>query len=441
MLAQKPAAIELVRSARPRTAADLDDAAAHRVRAEATGACTRCPRRRCSASRPTWRGIAALRSAVRRSARARLALEPLDPAVAHGAGRRVGRRRSSGGGSAPRPSELIAEPLLGGIHAGDIESLSIAVAVPAPRSTRKRGAGSVLRALPAHAARERRRRAVSLAARRHGRARRRRSSGGCRPDRSAAARPFATSRRSARGWRVSTDGGPDRGARRHPRAPGPRGGALLRRSTRAPRRCAPRCRYVSTASVALAWPRDAVRHPLAGSGFVVARAHNAVRITACTWVSSKWSGRAPAGHVLLRAFVGGAHDPGAVDLADDELIDIAVARPRRRPRDRRARRFCRASTAGGSAGAQHNVGQIARVAEIESPPRAARALFVAGSGFRSVGIPDCIADGRAAGAAAADDAIDRIEATVAEVAVRSWASSRRCPGRATDTRDDGSMHT
>jgi protoporphyrinogen oxidase len=28
-------------------------------------------------------------------------------------------------------------------------------------------------------------------------------------------------------------------------------------------------------------------------------------------------------------------------------------------------------------------------------------LFVAGSGFRSIGIPDCVADGRAAGAAAA----------------------------------------
>jgi protoporphyrinogen oxidase len=27
-------------------------------------------------------------------------------------------------------------------------------------------------------------------------------------------------------------------------------------------------------------------------------------------------------------------------------------------------------------------------------------LFVAGSGFRSVGIPDCVADGRAAAAAA-----------------------------------------
>jgi oxygen-dependent protoporphyrinogen oxidase len=53
------------------------------------------------------------------------------------------------------------------------------------------------------------------------------------------------------------------------------------------------------------------------------------------------------------------------------------------------------------AGAQHNVGQIARTAEIESRVAQVGGLCVAGSGFRSVGIPDCIVDGRAAAAAAA----------------------------------------
>ncbi len=72
--------------------------------------------------------------------------------------------------------------------------------------------------------------------------------------------------------------------------------------------------YASSVSVSLAWPRAAVKHPLAGSGFVVARRANTVRITACTWVSSKWAGRAPAGMVLLRAFIGGAHDPEAVEI-------------------------------------------------------------------------------------------------------------------------------
>jgi len=101
---------------------------------------------------------------------------------------------------------------------------------------------------------------------------------------------------------------------------------------------------------------------------------------------TKWSGRAPAG---------GAHDPDAVDLPDDRLIDIAsrdlagvlgIAGP---PALARAYRFCRA-------GAQHAVGQLARVQEIGARLSRHPGLLVAGSGFRSVGIPDCIADGRAA---------------------------------------------
>jgi oxygen-dependent protoporphyrinogen oxidase len=158
--------------------------------------------------------------------------------------------------------------------------------------------------------------------------------------------------------------------------------------------------YVSTVSVALAFPRSAVAHPLAGSGFVVARGCNALRMTACTFVSSKWAGRAPAGSVLLRVFAGGAHDPGVVDLTDNEIVDLAtrevagVLGISGAPALARVFRWR-------LAGAQHNVGQIARTAEIESRLRQHGGVFVAGSGFRSVGIPDCIVDGRAAAAAAA----------------------------------------
>jgi oxygen-dependent protoporphyrinogen oxidase len=157
--------------------------------------------------------------------------------------------------------------------------------------------------------------------------------------------------------------------------------------------------YVSTASVAVAWPRAAIRHPLGGSGFVVARRHSDLRITACTWVSSKWPGRAPAGMVLLRAFIGGASDPDAVDLDDDALVDVAVRDmssvlgiegPPRLARVFRWR----------NAGAQHNVGQLTRMQQIESRLAQWPGLYVAGSGFRSIGIPDCVADGRAAADAA-----------------------------------------
>jgi oxygen-dependent protoporphyrinogen oxidase len=50
------------------------------------------------------------------------------------------------------------------------------------------------------------------------------------------------------------------------------------------------------------------------------------------------------------------------------------------------------------AGAQHRVGQLARLEAIEARLARHPGLLVAGSGFRSVGIPDCIADARAAAA-------------------------------------------
>jgi oxygen-dependent protoporphyrinogen oxidase len=44
---------------------------------------------------------------------------------------------------------------------------------------------------------------------------------------------------------------------------------------------------------------------------------------------------------------------------------------------------------------QHTVGERARVEAIDARLAAHPGLFVAGGGFRAVGIPDCIADARA----------------------------------------------
>src|SRR5580704_18477831 len=78
-------------------------------------------------------------------------------------------------------------------------------------------------------------------------------------------------------------------------------------------------RYVSTGAVALAFPRSAVAHPLNGSGFVVPRVERS-GILAASWLSSKWPHRAPEGRVLMRAFVGGARDPDALERSDPELV-------------------------------------------------------------------------------------------------------------------------
>jgi oxygen-dependent protoporphyrinogen oxidase len=154
--------------------------------------------------------------------------------------------------------------------------------------------------------------------------------------------------------------------------------------------------YRSTATVFLGYRRDDVAHPLDGVGFVVPHAVGRP-ILAGTWVSSKWRGRAPEGHVLLRVFFGGAWGEGILEKPDAELALVARAELRAlmgleaEPRLTRVFRFDRAS-------AQMRVGHLARLREVrERLAVSSPGLLVAGGGYDGVGIPDCIRQGDSAG--------------------------------------------
>ncbi len=157
--------------------------------------------------------------------------------------------------------------------------------------------------------------------------------------------------------------------------------------------------YASTATVAFGYSADQVSHPMHGSGFVVPRVERTA-LLAGTWVTSKWPGRAPAGHVLLRAFLGGGRDPHRLDAGDAELIDIArreltaLMGISGEPVFARLFRWTRQSP-------QYEVGHQHRVATIEQHVASLPGVFITGSGFRAIGIPDCIADGRDTAAKAA----------------------------------------
>jgi len=154
--------------------------------------------------------------------------------------------------------------------------------------------------------------------------------------------------------------------------------------------------YASVATVALGFARESISHPLNGSGFVVPRTEQ-TGILAGSWLSSKWPHRAPEGRVLLRTFIGGGRDPRALELSDQELVDrsiralTAVLAITGKPLLTRVYRFERAN-------AQHEVGHIERVAAIDRALGRHAGLFLTGSGFRAVGIPDCVADGRSTAA-------------------------------------------
>jgi oxygen-dependent protoporphyrinogen oxidase len=153
--------------------------------------------------------------------------------------------------------------------------------------------------------------------------------------------------------------------------------------------------YVSTGIVAMAFRRSDVAHPLNGSGFVVPSVERS-GILAGSWMSSKWPHRAPADRVLMRAFVGGARDPRALERSDAELVEQVLASLRPLlgigddPLFTKVYRWERA-------GAQHEVGHGSKLAGIARLLGEHQGIFLTGSAYRGVGIPDCVADGRATG--------------------------------------------
>jgi oxygen-dependent protoporphyrinogen oxidase len=147
-------------------------------------------------------------------------------------------------------------------------------------------------------------------------------------------------------------------------------------------------------TVQLGYRRDRVRHALRGTGFVVP-ADERSPLVACTWASSKLPARAPAGSVLLRAFLDPASardDDTAVELALDALRPLLGLEGA--PALRRVHRWPAAIP-------RYEVGHLRRVAEIDRLLGAAPGLFAAGAAFRGVGVPDCIREGERAAAAAA----------------------------------------
>jgi protoporphyrinogen/coproporphyrinogen III oxidase len=82
-----------------------------------------------------------------------------------------------------------------------------------------------------------------------------------------------------------------------------------------------RIQYAPVAVVSLGYAATAVGRSLEGFGFLVPRSAG-LRILGTVWNSSLFPGRAPAGHVLLTSFVGGATDPAAVNLTPEELVAL-----------------------------------------------------------------------------------------------------------------------
>jgi protoporphyrinogen/coproporphyrinogen III oxidase len=160
--------------------------------------------------------------------------------------------------------------------------------------------------------------------------------------------------------------------------------------------------YVSTATASLAFRRDQVEHDLTGFGFVVPRAENRP-VMATTWSSSKFPGRAPEGHVLLRSFLGRAGIEAAAQLDDDEMTRVVRAELREvmgiaaEPELVEIFRWPRGMP-------QYRVGHVDLVDRIEAGVGQVPGIELAGGAYHGIGIGDCLREG----AAAADRALEHV---------------------------------
>jgi oxygen-dependent protoporphyrinogen oxidase len=119
-------------------------------------------------------------------------------------------------------------------------------------------------------------------------------------------------------------------------------------------------------------------------------------VTACTFLDRKWPHLVREGEVLLRASLGRIDDTRPEGLDDAELTQRsweelgALLGVRGQPLESTVARWPAALP-------QYRVHHLLRTAGIEAAVARLGNVRVAGAAYRGVGIPACIASGRAAG--------------------------------------------
>jgi oxygen-dependent protoporphyrinogen oxidase len=156
-------------------------------------------------------------------------------------------------------------------------------------------------------------------------------------------------------------------------------------------------RYVSTAVVFLVYPEGTGDALPDGTGFVVPSGR--APMTACTWLSNKWPREEYGSRAVVRCYVGADGFEDVVDEPEGDIVD-AVARHLAAVLPLPERFDASGSYRWRRAMPQYEVGHLERVADIrESLPSG---IFVTGSAFAGVGIPDCVRDAGETAAAASD---------------------------------------
>ena len=153
--------------------------------------------------------------------------------------------------------------------------------------------------------------------------------------------------------------------------------------------------YATMNVICFGYEKAKIARDLDGFGYLIPKKEGCA-ILGTLWDSSIFPGRAPEGHVLLRSMMGGATNPAAIDLDDDEvkrrtmaeldkIMGIKVA-----PDFVRIFRHQRAIP-------QYVVGHAERLAAIDARLAQHDGLVLTGNAFGGVGLNDCVNSANLAG--------------------------------------------
>lgn len=151
--------------------------------------------------------------------------------------------------------------------------------------------------------------------------------------------------------------------------------------------------YGSSNLVYLAYERSGFTHDLNGFGFIVP-SREAGTVDACTWVSTKWDGRCSDDRVLIRCAIHSGRKHRA-DLSDEALVEAVHQELHRLLKINSNPCLSQVFRVKGSL-PQLLVGHSRKLERISESLKDDPNLYMAGSYWGGVGVPDCIKTGKAA---------------------------------------------
>ena len=150
----------------------------------------------------------------------------------------------------------------------------------------------------------------------------------------------------------------------------------------------------SSAIVVLGVARSELKKDFRGYGIIYPHIDDG-QVIALSFSSNKFAGRCDEDHVLIRCFIGGAMQSELVDLNDEKLIEIATSQLNRSIGFRGETVFTDVYR-WKNCMPQYHLGHLERVSQIEKQIATHSGLEIAGNSYWGVGVPACIASGKAA---------------------------------------------